>query len=262
MARRSRLIVLIPVFNEEQNIPALLGSLNRIQNQYKNTISLSIYLIDDGSTDQTVVLARKNSRKLCLKVIEHDSNQGPGAAFGSGFAALRRVLRADDWVLTMEGDNTSRYEIIEKMLVRSREGFDAVFASPYQYGGGFTKTNLLRRFLSSAANLLVKDLLDIRGILTVSSFFRLYRGATILRLQKVFGAALLERRGFESMVEMVMKMVMLQLSISEVSMVLDSSQRRGKSKMKIGKTAFGYFSLWRCRSKWLRMANESLKEET
>lgn len=255
MRTRARLLVLIPVFNEEQNIPFLLESLIKIQNQYKKTLSLSIYLIDDGSTDQTAIIARKNSRKLSLEVIEHGSNRGPGAAFATGFAALRRIVRADDWVLTMEGDNTSKLEIIEKMFVRAREGFDVILASPYQYGGGFSQTTLLRRFLSSAANLIVKDLLDIRGILTVSSFFRLYRGSAVQRLQKTFGSAILEKRGFESMVELVMKMVMLHLSISEVSMLLDSSKRHGKSKMKIWKTAVGYFSLWHCRPKWLSQAS-------
>jgi len=253
--------VLIPVFNEEQNIPMLLGSLTKIRDQHQSALDVKTYLIDDGSRDETVKVARENARDLPIEVLEHASNQGPGAAFATGFATLRPQLRAQDWVLTMEGDNTSKFEIIEKMFRRSGEGFDAVFASPYQYGGGFTKTNLLRRFLSSAANLLVKDLLDIRGILTVSSFFRLYRGSAILRLQKIFGSAILEKKGFESMVEMVMKMAMLQLSISEVSMVLDSSQRRGKSKMKIGKTAFGYFSLWRFRPKWLEQANEARAEK-
>ena len=214
-------------------------------------------MVDDGSNDQTVPLARRKCKGIPLEVLEHGENRGPGAAFATAFATLQPILRADDWVLTMEGDNTSKLEIIEKMFVRAREGFDAIFASPYQYGGGFSQTTLWRRILSSAANLIVKDLLDIRGILTVSSFFRLYRGSALQRLQKTFGPGILERRGFESMVELVMKMVMLHLSISEVSMLLDSSQRRGKSKMKIWKTAFGYFSLWRFKPKWLKQANNS-----
>jgi dolichol-phosphate mannosyltransferase len=96
----------------------------------------------------------------------------------------------------------------------------------------------------------VKDLLDIQGILTVSSFFRLYRGAALLRMQRIFGPGIVERVGFESMVEMVMKMVMVRLAISEVAMTLDSSLRKGKSKMKIVRTIFGYLALWRCKQAW------------
>ena len=155
-----------------------------------------------------------------------------------------------DWVITMEGDNTSRHGLIRQMLTRAGEGFDAVFASPYMYGGGFAQTSFLRRLLSSGANLVVKDLLEIQGILTVSSFFRLYRGPALARLQAVFGPGIVERVCFESMVEMVMKMVMLRVSISEVAMRLDSSLRKGKSKMKIVRTIFGYLALWRFKAAW------------
>jgi dolichol-phosphate mannosyltransferase len=156
-----------------------------------------------------------------------------------------------DWVITMEGDNTSRHELIRQMFTRAGEGFDVVFASPYMYGGGFTQTSFLRRLLSSGANLVVKDLLEIQGILTVSSFFRLYRATTLMRMQRVFGAGILERTGFESMVEMVMKMTMLRITISEVAMLLDSSRRKGKSKMKLMRTILGYLALWQCKRGWL-----------
>jgi hypothetical protein len=85
----------------------------------------------------------------------------------------------------------------------------------------------------------------------VSSFFRLYRARTLLRMQQVFGPGIVERRGFESMVEMVMKMTMLGITISEVAMVLDSSRRKGKSKMKLARTIMGYLALWRYKQGWI-----------
>ena len=50
-------------------------------------------------------------------------------------------------------------------------------------------------------------------------------------MQEVYGPRIVERHGFENMVEMLMKMVFLGSSISEIAMVLDSSQRSGPSKM-------------------------------
>ena len=143
------------------------------------------------------------------------------------------------------------------MLTRAAEGFDAVFASPYMYGGGFTQTSFLRKLLSSGANLIVKDLLDIQGILTVSSFFRLYRARTLLRMQRVFGAGIVERTGFESMVEMVMKMTMLRITISEVAMLLDSSRRKGKSKMSLLRTIRGYLVLWKYKRGWMEQVEKA-----
>jgi len=244
--------VLVPVFNEAPNIPALNEAFRALAGELGARYRLRFILVDDGSNDDTVAVARREAAGLDLTVLAHGANQGPGAAFATGFTHLAGMMSPDDWVITMEGDNTSRHELIKQMLTRADEGFDAVFASPYMYGGGITQTSLIRKFLSGGANLLVKDLLDIQGILTVSSFFRLYRAATLQRMQHVFGPGIVERIGFESMVEMCMKMTMMRITISEVAMVLDSSRRKGKSKMKILRTILGYLALWRCKPGWTR----------
>jgi dolichol-phosphate mannosyltransferase len=249
-----RLFVIVPVFNEELNIPDLVIAFAALQKELSDDYDVSFALVDDGSSDRTVMLAKELSGSLNLSVLCHDVNKGPGAAFATAFEYLSSRIVKDDWILTMEGDNTSRLELVRQMLTRTREGFDVVFASPYMYGGGFAQTSFLRKVLSSGANLVVKDLLDIQGLLTVSSFFRLYSGSALARLQSVYGAGIVERTGFEAMVEMVMKMVMLKISISEVAMRLDSSKRRGKSKMKILRTIRGYLSLWKSKAIWMEQA--------
>lgn len=246
-----RLFVVVPVFNESQNIPTLFRALDSLAGELGGRFAMRFVLVDDGSDDGTADVAQRAKGALELTVLSHERNQGPGAAFATGFTYLAGQMGEGDWVITMEGDNTSRHELIKQMLVRSNEGFDAVFASPYMYGGGITQTTFIRKLLSSGANLVVKDLLDIQGILTVSSFFRLYRARTLMRMQQVFGPGIVERRGFESMVEMVMKMTMLRLTVSEVAMVLDSSRRKGKSKMKLLRTIMGYLALWRYKQGWL-----------
>ena len=247
-----RLFILVPVFNEAQNIPALMHAFGELAAEFGARYALQFLLVDDGSSDRTAEAARSSAKDIDVAVLRHETNRGPGVAFATGFSYLAGRITERDWVITMEGDNTSRHELIKQMLTRTQEGFDVVLASPYMYGGGFTQTTFLRKLLSSGANLVVKDLLDIQGILTVSSFFRLYRGSALLRLQRAFGPGIVERAGFESMVEMVMKMAMLRLAISEVAMQLDSSRRKGKSKMKILRTILGYLALWRCKPRWTR----------
>ena len=252
------LFVVVPVFNEEPNIPTLFAGFAEMRAGLGPTYSLQFVLVDDASSDATVAAARSNAHALDLTILQHAVNQGPGTAFATAFSWLGGRVADGDWVITMEGDNTSRHQLVRQMLTRAAEGFDVVLASPYLYGGGFTQTSFMRKLLSSGANLVVKDLLDIQGILTVSSFFRLYRGEALRRLQRAFGAGIVERRGFESMVEMVMKMAMLELTISEVAMRLDSSLRKGKSKMKILRTILGYLALWRCKRRWVaRLAASS-----
>ena len=187
-------------------------------------------------------------------MLSHGVNRGPGHAFGTAFAYLGSRLRSDDLVVTMEGDNTSRPELITAMLRRVEEGHDAVFASPYMYGGGILHTRASRVMLSHIANTLVKEFFGVHGLLTVSSFFRLYRGATLRQLQDRYGERIVERNGYESMIEIVMKMVYLQMSISELPMVLDSSLRAGRSKLNTRRTIVGYLSLAGRKREWQRRA--------
>jgi dolichol-phosphate mannosyltransferase len=249
--------VLVPVFNEAENMPALAEAFRELGAQVGQLYRLRFILVDDGSTDDTAAAARREGAGLDLAVLVHEANRGPGAAFATGFSHLAGEMVADDWVITMEGDNTSRHELVRQMLTRAQEGFDVVFASPYMYGGGILQTSLLRKVLSGGANLIVKDVLDIQGILTVSSFFRLYRAQAIRRMQEAYGPGIVERAGFESMVEMCMKMTMMGITISEVAMVLDSSRRKGKSKMKLVRTILGYLALWRYKEGWRSMSRRT-----
>lgn len=246
----SALHIVAPVYDEAPNLPRLIGGFRALADLHGGDHELSFLLVDDGSTDGTAELARTLAEGLPLTVLSHERNVGPGAAFATAFEWLAGSLHADDLVLTLEGDNTSRHELVARMLLRSQEGDDAVLASPYMYGGGIVHTNPFRVVVSHLANLLVKELLGVHGILTVSSFFRLYRGSIVLRLQERYGPRILERRGFECMVEMVLKLVYAGASISEVPMALDTSRRAGKSKLKFFRTVRGYLALARARRRW------------
>jgi len=253
-ARRS-LYVVVPVFNEAPNLTRLFEGLRAAAHEAAN-FDVTVVLVDDGSTDGTPELARQLSTDIELTVLTHERNRGPGHAFGTAFAHLAPRVRSDDLVVTMEGDNTSRTELIAAMLRRSEEGHDAVFASPYMYGGAILHTRATRVLLSHVANTIVKEFYGVRGLLTVSSFFRLYRGETLRRLQERYGERIVERDGFESMVEVVMKMVYLRMSISELPMVLDASRRAGRSKLNTRRTILGYLALLGRKREWQERAAE------
>jgi dolichol-phosphate mannosyltransferase len=246
---RSRLFVIVPVLNEAGNVDALMTSFRAIAREL-GQLDCTFIMVDDGSSDGTADLARAAAGPLDLEVLTHPHNRGPGCAFATAFASLAGRLRPTDWVVTVEGDNTSRVEMVRQMLVRADEGFEVVLASPYLYGGGIVNTSALRTLLSHVANLFVKEALGLHGIVTMSSFFRLYRGATLLRLQALYGDGIVERAGFESMIELLLKLVFLGSTISEIAMVLDTARRVGKSKMRVMRTALGYLTLWKDKPRW------------
>lgn len=254
MSVRPNLFILIPVLNEAGNIPRLSNSLSALNQEFSKRFELRVILVDDGSTDQTSELAKKAAAEsgFALDALRHETNLGPGKAFSTGFSHLAPILHENDLVMTIEGDNTSRLELVKQMLHRMEEGFDVIFASPYMYGGQIVNTSALRVFLSAIANLFVKESLGLHGLFTVSSFFRLYKSQTLKALQQRYGNGVVERAGFECMVEMAMKMVFAQTSISEVPMVLDTKARVGKSRMNIMRTIRGYLTLWFHKKKWQR----------
>jgi dolichol-phosphate mannosyltransferase len=251
---RPALFVVVPVLNEERNMERLMAALHDMASELSKDVAVQTILVDDGSTDDTAARAKSLAGALPFEVIVHPKNRGPGAAFASAFTALAPRLRPSDFVLTIEGDNTSRLELLKQMMTRMREGFDVVLASPYLYGGGIKNTTTGRVILSEVANGLLTKVIGLSGFVTMSSFFRLHRGAAILRLQARYGSGIIERSGFESMIEMLLKMVYLRFGISEVAMELDTARRVGKSKMRIGRTIAGYLTLWRDKDRWEKMA--------
>ncbi len=248
--RKTKLYVIVPLLNEEANVERLMESWRRLENELP-AYKFSYIIVDDGSTDATGALARRCLEKREGVVLSHETNRGPGYAFGTAFEHLSSRITPSDKIMTIEGDNTSRDELVPIMLARlEREGFDAILASPYAYGGGIENTGGLRVFLSHGANAFVKVFLGIHGIHTMSSFFRLYTGNVIMKLQERFGPRIVQRAGFESMIELLKKLILANARISEIAMKLDTSRRVGVSKMKVLRTIRGYFSLYAEMRRW------------
>lgn len=243
------LYLVFPFYNEALNLPRLLSEIDKFVGghpQYR----IRVLAVDDGSSDRGGDIIRQQGTSLSYDLITNVSNLGPGRSFAAAFSRLSGRLRRNDLVATLEADNTSGLETLSRLLVRIQEGYDAVLASPYTYGGGFAEVSTFRLLISHLANALVKVILGLRGLNTFSSFFRLFRGGAILRLQETFGPGIIESPGFECMVELLYKMVQMRFAISEVEFKVDWSRRQGKSKMKIIRTARGYLRIFFFRGRW------------
>ena len=82
------IVVIVPTYNEEANILETIESLIRIKPDLNALeCDLLIYLIDDGSTDNTVQLA---GQTRIDRIIKHKTNYGLGSAVRSGLTAAQK----------------------------------------------------------------------------------------------------------------------------------------------------------------------------
>jgi len=234
-----KVFVLIPIYNEELNIPELHRGLT---NSFLKDFDVHYVFSDDGSKDKSVELLQKNFEGHSFKVLTVEQNMGPGHAFNAGFEYIlsQGDLGPNDVVLTIESDNTSDLTDAQKMVAISQLGYDLVLASIYAQGGGYGKTSFLRKFLSSVANLMFRFLFDLKT-LTLSSFFRVYK-VSALQNAKQLNGTLINEHGFICMLEILLKFTKANHSVIEVPTTLRVDRRQGKSKMKIVKTTITYFT--------------------
>jgi len=83
-----KIFVVLPAYNEAENIPSLLEQFVKLkENPYlaSKGIQLSIILVDDGSKEQTVQRAKDFSKKIQIIIEQHPHNLGLGQALRTGF---------------------------------------------------------------------------------------------------------------------------------------------------------------------------------
>ncbi len=230
--------LLVPAYNEERNIPILLAHLQTTLTGLG--LTYQVFVVNDGSQDKTGEAARQGG----AIVLDHPCNQGPGAAFRTGFAHILPLCQDEDVLVTLEADNTSDLSILPQMLALVQQRHDVVLASVYAPGGGI-EAPWERKVLSWGANRLLALVMGTPRLHTYSSFFRAYRPACLKKAFQYYGELLIQEQGFVSMVELLMKLHLLQARLAEVPMVL-KGRARGDSKMKVWRTLWSYGRvLWR-----------------
>lgn len=237
----SPLQLLVPALNEEENLPRLLDELAPVMEKLQRPWRLLV--VDDGSTDSTPQLLKELGNRFPVHSVRHTQNRGPGAAFLTGFLQLLPDCAADAPIITLEADTTSDVQILPDMLAHYESGADVVLASVYHPHGGLKNAPAHRRLLSLGANVLLQQAFQMDGVYTFSSFYRIYRARLLRDALEQYGRQMMGEPGFASVVELLIKLRRMGARIEEVPMVLDSSKRRGASRMKVLRTVKAYARL-------------------
>lgn len=163
---RVKFSVVIPVFNEEENLEVLYARLTKVMESVGEPYE--IIFVDDGSTDNSFQILRDLHRKdNNVKVIRFTKNFGQDIAR----TAALDYCRGEN-VILMDADLQDQPEEIPKLLAKLNEGYDVVYGLRKE-----RQDNLYRRLSSKVYFQLVAKLTNQTVNPQITSFRILTRRA-------------------------------------------------------------------------------------
>lgn len=148
-----RTLVILPTYNERENLPRLLEAILKIQP------GIDTLVVDDnspdGTGDQADAIAAQDAR---VKVLHREGKYGLGSAYVAGFDyALRHAY---DYIVEMDADFSHRPEDLPALLAAMANA-DVVIGSRNIPGGRTVGWSWLRIFISRGGSLYTRLLLRL-----------------------------------------------------------------------------------------------------
>jgi dolichol-phosphate mannosyltransferase len=208
--------VIIPTYNEGENLPAVINSLANALSKY----DYELIVVDDKGTDNTAEIIKKLSEEYSnLRLVARPNKMGLGSAYKDGFKASSGKI-----IVEIDADMSHSPEELGK-LIEALNYSDISIGSRYIPGGKIVGWKWHRKLISKGANFLAKILgLPVRD---ATSGFRAYK-------QEAFGEIISRSRskGFDFQVEVLYIAKKLGLKVIEIPVTFTDRQI-GKSKLTI-----------------------------
>jgi dolichol-phosphate mannosyltransferase len=144
-----RISVIIPTYNEKENIAPLLSRIDQALAGY----DYEILIVDDNSQDGTIEAASELAERYPVRVIVRRDERGLATAVVHGLKAASGQI-----IGVMDADLQHPPEVLPELVKAIRGGADMAIASRYIPGGGCPNWGLSRRIISRVA-LMISHLL-------------------------------------------------------------------------------------------------------
>lgn len=211
-----RPLVVVPTYNEIENLPVLLERLHAAAPQ------VHVLIVDDGSPDGTGELADQLAVAEWVHVLHRSDKAGLGAAYLAGFAWA--LARPYDAVLEMDADLSHHPEDVPRLLEALAEA-DVVLGSRWVRGGGVENWPVQRRLLSRGGSLYARMALKIT-LRDATGGFRAYRRTALERME----LATVASQGYVFQIELGRRALAAGLRVREVPIIF-TERVHGESKM-------------------------------
>lgn len=215
-------IVIIPTYNEKENIAAIIQAVIVLGNQYH------VLVVDDGSPDGTASIVKDlmlvHPDKIFIQ--ERKGKLGLGTAYIHGFKwSLEHQY---DYIFEMDADFSHNPNDLEKLLAACENGADVAIGSRYSNGVNVVNWPLSRVLLSYFASVYVRMITGMK-IADATAGFKCYRRVVLEKIN-------LDRIkfvGYAFQIEMKYRAFVNKFNIVEVPIIF-TDRTKGQSKMSGG----------------------------
>lgn len=241
--RTSDSIVIIPTYNEKENIENIIRAVLGLEE------SFNILIIDDGSPDGTAAIVKglmENEFKDRLFLVERSGKLGLGTAYIAGFKWC--VERGYDYIFEMDADFSHAPSDLPRLLGACRdEGYDVAIGSRYVSGVNVVNWPMGRVLMSYFASKYVHIVTGL-PIHDTTAGFKCYRRQVLetIELDKI------HFKGYAFQIEMKFAAYKCGFKIKEVPVIF-VNRELGTSKMSGGIFGEAFFGVMRLKiSSWFR----------
>jgi glycosyltransferase involved in cell wall biosynthesis len=134
--RKQKVIIFLPAYNEEDSIGEVLAKIPR---HFHELVEVEALVIDDGSTDNTIKVAKENGAD---HIVQKDKNMGLGSAVRTGLRECYRL--GADIAVMIDADNEYPAEQIPNILAPIFQG-EADYTMGSRFKGTIKGMKLHRR---------------------------------------------------------------------------------------------------------------------
>ena len=225
-------LVLIPTYNEKDNIPILVTDLMSIP-------GVSVMVLDDQSPDGTGKVADELGMKFPGRVqaLHRTGQRGLGVSYLEGF---HRAIATDyDFVCQMDADLSHDPKYLPEMIAAAAAGADLVIGSRYLNGISVVNWPLRRIILSSFANFYIRTVTGLH-MRDITTGYRCWRREALAKLP-------LDRivsDGYAFLLDVTFMAAAAGLRIVE-SPIIFVERRIGASKLSSGVLIESLFTPWK-----------------
>jgi len=228
-----RVLVVIPTYNEADNIERMLSRVREI------LPDAEVLVVDDGSPDGTADLVEKAAVTLGgVSLLRRAGKSGLGSAYRAGFAwGLERGYEA---FVEMDADFSHDPAALPALLEPLEGGHEVSIGSRYIPGGAIPNWSWHRHLLSWGANRYASVVLGL-GVADSTAGFRAYAASILRRLD----VAQVRAEGYGFQIEMTYRSKQAGASIVEVPIrFVDREVGQSKMSMAIVVEALGLVAYW------------------